>query len=110
MKQGEIWHAELSPTIGSEQSGFRPVVVISGNLLNEHAPICIICPLTSKVKNYHGNIILSPNDTNKLKQFSEILTLHVRSISKHRLKEKIGKINIEELKQTINCLNDILNY
>ena len=92
MKQGEIWYTELNPIKGSEQAGFRPVVIISGNALNDFAQVLICCPLTTKIKNYHGNVILNPNNSNKLKETSEILTFHIRSLSKFRLKEKIGKI------------------
>ncbi len=66
MKQGEIWYADLNPTKGSEQQGARPVVVISGDVLNTHLPIVIVCPLTTKIKNYKGNIILDPDQNTGL--------------------------------------------
>lgn len=110
MKQGEIWYANLNPTEGSEQHGFRPVVIISGNLLNQHTPIIIVCPLTSKLKYYHGNVILHPNEQNKLKTKSEILTFHIRSVSQTRLKEKIGAISNKELQHIKNTLDDLLSY
>lgn len=110
MKQGEIWNANLSPTEGSEQAGFRPVLIISGNLMNDLAPVVVICPLTTKLKRYHGNLIIQPNDMNKLKVESEVLTFHVRSVAKVRLKQKIGKLTTAELKRVHSCLNDLLNY
>ncbi|MCE3296916.1 MAG: chpA [Crocinitomicaceae bacterium] len=110
MKQGEIWNAMLDPIEGSEQAGFRPVVIISGNLLNDNAGLVICCPLTTKVKNYHGNVVLAPDTKNGLKQASEILTFHVRSLSRQRLKKQVGKITKEELKKIKTCLNDILRY
>ena len=110
MKQGEIWNVNLSPTEGSEQAGFRPVLIISGNLMNDLTPVVVICPLTTKLKRYHGNLILQPNDLNKLKGESEVLTFHVRSVAKARLKQKIGKLTAAELKQVHACLNDLLNY
>ena len=110
MKQGEIWNANLSPTEGSEQEGFRPVLIISGNLMNDLAPVVVICPLTTKLKRYHGNLIIQPNDVNKLKDESEVLTFHVRSVAKVRLKQKIGKLTTAELKKVHGCLNDLLNY
>lgn len=110
MKQGEIWHVDLNPTKGSEQSGFRPVVIISGNLLNAYLNVVICCPLTSKVKNYKGNVVLQPSKLNNLIEVSEILTFHIRSISKDRLVKKIGHISIEEFQQLRIGLDDILNY
>lgn len=50
MKQGEIWHAYLNPVKGSEQAGFRPVVIISGNLLNKYLKVAVTVPLTTKIK------------------------------------------------------------
>lgn len=110
MRQGEIWNANLNPTEGSEQAGFRPVVIISGNLANTYAPVVLCCPLTTKLKRYKGNPILEPNALNGLKSISEIMVIHLRSLSKSRLKEKMGEIPpavILELKKTIN---ELLNY
>ncbi len=53
------------PTKGSEQAGFRPVVIVSGNLLNTHLPVVITIPLTSKIKNYKGNPVLQPSATKR---------------------------------------------
>lgn len=110
MKQGEIWLTNLNPTEGSEQAGFRPVLIISGNVLNDNANVIICCPLTTKIKNYHRNLILNPTDKNGLKEVSEVLTFHVRSLSKSRLKSKMGRIDSNELKQVHQCLGDILRY
>lgn len=110
MRQGEIWYANLNPAKGSEQEGFRPVVILSGNLLNQHLPIVIVAPLTSKIKNYKGNPVLSPTQENGLKKMSEILVFHIRSISKDRLTERVGKMDNENLNLAIKTLNDILKY
>lgn len=110
MKQGEIWYADLNPTKGSEQSGHRPIVIISGNLMNKYSNMVISCPLTTKIKNYKGNLVISPNRDNGLKQTSEILTFHVRSISKERLVEKIGEIPKNEILLIKEALNELLTY
>jgi mRNA interferase MazF len=110
MKQGEIWYADLNPTKGSEQSGLRPVVVVSGNLLNEHLTVVIVVPLTTKIKNYKGNPILSPTKINGLKTESEMLIFHIRSVSNDRLVRKIGNIEKEELNRAVKTLNEILKY
>ncbi|MEQ9376787.1 MAG: type II toxin-antitoxin system PemK/MazF family toxin [Imperialibacter sp.] len=110
MRQGEIWSASLDPVKGSEQAGYRPVVIISGNLLNTHLPIAIVIPLTSKIKNYKGNPILVPDDKNGLKSISEMLIFHIRSISKDRLIEKLGEIDQSTVQESIKTLNDILKY
>jgi mRNA interferase MazF len=110
MKQGEIWYANLNPTEGSEQAGFRPVVVLSGNLMNQYLNVVIVCPLTTKIKNYKGNLVLSPNKTNGLSKESEIMLMHVRSLSKHRLNEKLGSISTSDLQLLVKGLNEILRY
>lgn len=110
MKQGEIWYANLNPAKDSEQAGHRPVVIVSGNLLNEHLNIVICCPLTTKVKNYKGNVVLNPNASNHLEHPSEILTFHIRSLSKNRLTKKVGKISTNELNSLKMGLNEILTY
>ena len=81
MKQGEIWSANLNPSRGSEQARFRPVVIVSGNLLNQHLPVVIVMPLTTKIKKYKGNPILQPTKLNGLKNESEMLVFQIRSVS-----------------------------
>lgn len=110
MKQGEIWYASLDPTEGSEQAGFRPVLIVSGNLANEFAPVVLCCPITTKIKNYKGNPILDPNKQNGLKQKSEVMVIHLRSLSKNRLKQQIGTVDVKEIKQIKLTINDLLNY
>jgi len=110
MRQREIWYANLNPGKGSEQQGFRPVVIISGNLLNQYLQVVIACPLTSKIKNYKGNIVLEPNETNGLSEKSEIMVFHIRSVSKDRLVKKIGSITENQLRELKQGLDDILRY
>lgn len=110
MRQGEIWTVNLNPTKGSEQAGLRPVVIISGNLLNQHLPVVIVVPLTTKIKKYKGNPILLPTKINGLKNESEMLIFHIRSVSKDRLIERVGNIEQSELERSIKTLNDILKY
>ncbi|WP_057939690.1 type II toxin-antitoxin system PemK/MazF family toxin [Algoriphagus resistens] len=92
MRQSEIWMSDLNPVTGSKQVGRRLIVILNGNLLNKSLQMVITAPLTSKVKNYQGNPILEPSQENGLKLGSELMVFHIRSISKDRLIEKIGKI------------------
>jgi mRNA interferase MazF len=110
MKQREIWFADLNPVKGSEQKGYRPVVIVSGDVVNTHLQIVIACPLTSKIKNYKGNIVLQPTEQNGLQKPSEILIFHIRSISKDRLVRRIGNITSAELSTLKKGLEDILRY
>lgn len=110
IKQGEIWYANLNPIKGSEQAGMRPVVVVSGNMLNSLISTVIVFPLTTKIKNYKGNLVLTPTSKNGLEQTSEVLIFHIRSLSKERLTKKLGAISSNELKQLKEGLDDLLRY
>ncbi len=110
MQQGEIWYANLNPSKGNEQTGYRPVVIVSGNLMNKYLKIVICCPLTTKIKNYKGNIVLEPNRENNLLQTSEVLTFHIRSLAKERLQKKLGTITKDEVEKLKLHLNEILTY
>jgi mRNA interferase MazF len=78
--------------------------------MNDLTNLVVCCPLTTKIKNYHGNVILEPIKLNGLSVKSEVLTFHIRSLSKERLKHKIGEISTLELKGIQNCLLDIWKY
>ena len=110
MKKGEIWEVYFDPTIGSEQSGRRPAVIISGNLANKHLNTVIVCPLTSSLKNYHGNLIVNPNDMNGLQKKSEVMSVHARSISKLRFKKQLGRFSQAEMSIIIENLEKIIKY
>lgn len=110
MKQAEIWNVNLNPVKGSEQAGFRPVVIISGNLANEFLRTVIVCPLTTKIKSYKGNPVLEPNLKNGLKEKSEVLVFHIRSVSKDRFVNKLGEVTPDCMEQMKKTLGDILKY
>jgi len=75
--------------------------------MNRFLQVIITAPLTSKIKNYQGNPVLQPNQTNGLKIESEILVFHIRSVSKDRLIEKIGEIQKYELDMALETLKDL---
>jgi mRNA interferase MazF len=108
MRQGEIWWTDLIPSQEREQNGRRPVLIISGNLLNRYLDVVIVVPLTTQIKRYKGNPILEPNPQNQLKSISEALVFHVRSVSKDRLLEKIGEVQPEIVNEIKTTLSDIL--
>lgn len=110
MRQKDIYIANLEPSEGQEQRGKRPVVIISGNTMNENFGVVITCPISSKIKNFSSCVILKKNKINNLDQDSEIITFQIRTISKQRLKKKIGEISDDELKMVLHGLNDVLVY
>jgi mRNA interferase MazF len=110
MKQREIWTADLNPVKGSEQQGIRLVVIVSGNAMNDNLGICIVCPLSSKIKNYAGCIVLTKDGINGLEQNSEVITFQIRAISKERLIRKLGEMSKFQLEVLKKGLNEILTY
>lgn len=110
MKQKDIYLADLNPHIGSEQAGIRPVVIISGNAMNDNLGTSMICPISSRIKGYASCVQIKKNPTNGLEFDSEIITFQVRTISHRRLKKKIGEISDVELDQVFRGLIDVLKY
>lgn len=108
--QKEIYWTDLNPVKGSEQSGKRPVVVISGDSMNHNLSVSIVCPLSTKVKNFTTCVVLEPNQKNNLDESSEVIGFQVRSISHDRLGVKIGEITDQELDQIIKGINEVLEY
>ena len=104
MRQGEIWFANLDPTKGSEQAGKRPVVIISGNTLNDALPIVIVVPITSKVKSYPTCVTLRGGTASGLKKDSEAITFQIRVLAKKRLTKRIGRIAEGELREILRGL------
>ncbi|WP_310991393.1 type II toxin-antitoxin system PemK/MazF family toxin [Aequorivita marina] len=110
MKQREIWEVYFDPVLGSEQAGRRPALIVSGNLANNNLNTVIACPLTSNLKNYQGNLILEPTESNGLSKISEVMTIHIRSLSKERFLKKIGFISKSDFQTVKVGLEKIIKY
>ena len=108
--QKEIWMADLEPVKGSEQGGTRPVIIISGPSMNAHYPVVFICPLTSKIKPYKGCPVIQPDKVNKLTVASQAIPFQIRTVSKSRLKKKIGLITEDQLDEIKRGLHIFLTY
>ncbi len=94
IKRGDMFYADLSPVVGSEQGGTRPVLVIQNNIGNKYSPTVIVSAITSQLnKNKLPTHIELDSEEFGLKADSIILTEQIRTIDKSRLKEKIGHIN-----------------
>jgi len=106
--QWEIYIANLNPTLWSEQSGMRPIVIISGNAFNTNKSLVMVCPITSKIKKYYGDIILKPDEKNWLTHESEVLWFQIRTITTERLSQKIGCISLDEIKTIIKWIWELL--
>ncbi len=94
VKRGDIFYADLSPVIGSEQGGTRPVLIVQNDVGNKFSPTVIIAAITSQINKAKlpTHIEISANEFGLLKD-SVILLEQVRTIDKKRLKEKIGRLD-----------------
>jgi len=110
MKQSEIWDISFDPSVGTVQNGLCSGIIVSGNTMNNNYDLVMVCPLTSKIKNHRGNVIIEPSQTNGLSKKSEILVFHAKSISKKRLVRMRGEIQNQELKQIKSNILKILDY
>lgn len=89
IRRGDIFYADLSPVVGSEQGGVRPVLVIQNNVGNRHSPTVICAAITSKMNKAKlpTHIEISTRDY-KIVKNSVILLEQIRTIDKQRLKDK----------------------
>lgn len=110
MKQREIWLVDLNPVKGSEQKGISPVLVISGNAMNDNLRICIVCPISSKIKGYKGCLVLKKDKLNGLDTDSEVITFQIRAVSGERFIRRIGNISEDQLQIITKGLMEILKY
>ena len=103
VKRGDMFYADLSPVVGSEQGGIRPVLIIQNDLGNKYSPTVIAAAITSQTNKAKlpTHIELGEN-TSGLKSNSVVLTEQIRTIDKSRLKEKIGHIEDENIMNKIN--------
>ena len=103
IRRGDIFYADLSPVIGSEQGGLRPVLVVQNDVGNKYSPTVIVSAITSKMTKAKlpTHIGILAKDVGLLKD-STILLEQIRTIDKSRLKEKIGHIEDEKTLSKIN--------
>lgn len=103
--RGEIYYAHLTGTIGSEQSGYRPVVIIQNDIGNRFSPTVIVAPISSKVgikaklptHCYIGEELLSCP--------SIIMTEQLRTLDKQRLADYVGKLSQEDMRNLNSALS-----
>lgn len=103
VKRGDMFYADLSPVVGSEQGGIRPVLIIQNDTGNKYSPTVIAAAITSQTGKTKLPTHIEINAENVgLKSNSIVLTEQIRTIDKSRLKEKIGHIEDENVMGRIN--------
>lgn len=105
IKRGEIYYADLSPVVGSEQGGIRPVLVVQNDIGNKYSPTIIVSAITAQIDKAKlpTHIEISASDYG-LPRDSVILLEQIRTIDKKRLKEKIGSLSPKIMKKVDEAL------
>lgn len=99
VKRGEIYYADLSPVIGSEQAGIRPILVVQNDVGNKFSPTIIGIAITSKQKVKLPTHIEIEGTKYGLDKDSVILAEQIRTLDKKRLREKVGQIDEETMEK-----------
>ncbi len=94
IKRGELYYADLSPVVGSEQGGIRPILIVQNDIGNKYSPTVIAAAVTSKINKAKlpTHIELTATDFG-LARDSVVLLEQIRTLDKRRLKERIGELS-----------------
>lgn len=105
IKRGDIYYADLSPVIGSEQGGIRPVLIIQNDIGNKYSPTVIAAAITSQKDKTKLPTHICLNATGcGLSKDSIVLLEQVRTIDKQRLKEKMGTLDVSAMDRVNKAL------
>ena len=105
VKRGDIYYADLSPVIGSEQGGLRPVLIIQNDIGNRYSPTVIAAAITSRMSKTHlpTHIDIFADEAGLSKDLVVLLE-QIRTLDKKRLKEKMGHLDDETMSSVNNAI------
>ena len=106
VRRGDIYYADLSPVVGSEQGGVRPVLIVQNDVGNRFSPTVIAAAITSQRSkaNLPTHIMLHADKTG-LSKDSIVLLEQIRTLDKHRLKERMGRLDHGAMSQVDQALS-----
>ena len=98
VKRGDIYYADLSPVVGSEQGGRRPVLIVQNNVGNHYSPTVIVAAITTKIQKgkMPTHVEVKANESG-LEKDSVVLLEQVRTIDKQRLRDKVTQLSAQEM-------------
>ncbi|MBP0973014.1 MAG: type II toxin-antitoxin system PemK/MazF family toxin [Oscillospiraceae bacterium] len=106
VRRGDIYYADLSPVVGSEQGGIRPVLIVQNDVGNRHSPTVIAAAITSRLDKAKLPTHISLDAaTCGLQKDSIVLLEQIRTIDKRRLKDKMGSIDRDSMTKVDNALS-----
>ena len=105
IRRGDIYYADLSPVVGSEQGGIRPVLIVQNNVGNKYSPTVIAAAITSQINKARlPTHIELTGSVFGLTRDSVILLEQIRTIDKRRLREKMGRLDDEVMEKVDEAL------
>ncbi|MBR0483717.1 MAG: type II toxin-antitoxin system PemK/MazF family toxin [Oscillospiraceae bacterium] len=106
VKRGEIYYADLSPVVGSEQGGIRPVLIVQNDVGNRHSPTVIAAAITSRLDKAKlpTHISLEASSCG-LQKDSIVLLEQIRTLDKKRLKDRMGSLDSSAMNRVDNALS-----
>lgn len=105
VKRGDIFYADLSPVVGSEQGGMRPVLIIQNNVGNKYSPTVIVAAITTRIEKGKMPTHVEVSANQGLGKNSVILLEQIRTIDKQRLKDQVTQLDAE----TMNAVDEALS-
>ncbi len=104
VKRGEVYYADFDPTVGSEQGGVRPLLIIQNDVGNKYSPTTVVVPITSKVGKKSHQPTHVPVRCEGLSMNSMALLEQIRTLDKSRLKSRVGELDAETMKRIETAL------
>ncbi len=111
IRRGDMFFADLSPVVGSEQGGLRPVVVVQNDMGNKYSPTVIVATITSRMEkaNLPTHVALASKDSG-LPKPSVVLTEQIRTLDKRRLRRKTGTLPRDVMNRIDRALSISLGF
>ena len=104
IKRGELYYADLSPVVGSEQGGVRPVLIVQNNIGNKYSPTVIVAAITSQINKAKIPTHIELESSYGLTKDSVLLLEQIRTLDKRRLKDKIGVLDAKRMQDVNQAL------
>ncbi|HOM98050.1 MAG TPA: type II toxin-antitoxin system PemK/MazF family toxin [Acetomicrobium sp.] len=105
IRRGDIFYADLSPVVGSEQGGVRPVLILQNNVGNRHSPTVIVCAITGRTEKSNIPTHVRIGTACGCSKESFALLEQIRTIDRIRLREKVGNLSGHEMERINQALS-----
>lgn len=110
IKRGDVYYADLSPVIGSEQGGVRPVLIVQNDIGNKYSPTIIATAITSQMNKARLPTHIEIDTACGLPKDSVVLAEQIRTLDKKRLRDKIGTLDESVMQKVNNALMISLGF